>query len=193
VRNICFADTSHLILLDILFVFKVKLGTFLPTHCWAFWFNLNIFLCRYASRTLRMKLLTWCRVTSRAVFFESDLSFSKYCGQISGLHTKLFYNIKSRPNYFFLSSRRFVVLTAVTSVGEVIAIFHQLILFANTATLFYSLLGLVSHYFWEGGSGEQISTRWRCIEKINHSRVSWLALRSLQAGFSYLYGAGVGN
>jgi len=26
----------------------------------------NIFLCRYASRTLRMKLLIWCRVLSLA-------------------------------------------------------------------------------------------------------------------------------
>jgi len=50
----------------------------------------------------------------------------------------------------------------------------------------FSLLGLVSHCFWEGNSGEEISTRWRCVEKINHSRDSWLILRSLQAGFSYL-------
>jgi len=33
------------------------------------------------------------------------------------------------------------VLIAVTSVGEVNVIFLQLILFANTATFFYSLLG----------------------------------------------------
>jgi len=31
----------------------------------------NIFFCRYASRTLRMKLLTWCRVINRAGFFVS--------------------------------------------------------------------------------------------------------------------------
>jgi len=37
------------------------------------------------------------------------------------------------------------VLTAVTSVSE--AIFLQLILFAITATFFYSLLGFVSHCF----------------------------------------------
>jgi len=36
------------------------------------------------------------------------------------------------------------VLTAVTSVSEVIVIFLHLILFANTAALFCSLLGLVS-------------------------------------------------
>jgi len=34
------------------------------------------------------------------------------------------------------------VLTAVTSVSEVIVIFLQLILFANAAASFYSLLGL---------------------------------------------------
>jgi len=33
------------------------------------------------------------------------------------------------------------VLTAVASVSEVIVIFLQLILFANTAAFFYSLLG----------------------------------------------------
>jgi len=31
----------------------------------------NIFLCRYASRTLRMKLLTWCSVISLAGLFAS--------------------------------------------------------------------------------------------------------------------------
>jgi len=36
------------------------------------------------------------------------------------------------------------VLTAVTSVSEVIAIFLQQILFANTAVFFHSLLGFVS-------------------------------------------------
>jgi len=62
------------------------------------------------------------------------------------------------------------VLTAVTSVTEVIVIFLQLILFASTAAFFYYLLALVSHCFWEGDSGEEISTQWRCVEKINHSR-----------------------
>jgi len=71
-------------------------------------------------------------------------------------------------------------------VSEVNVIFLQLILFANTAGFFYPLLGLVSHCSWDGESGEQISTRWRCIEKINHSRDSWLVSSSLQAGFSYL-------
>jgi len=70
-------------------------------------------------------------------------------------------------------------------VSEVIVSFLQLTLFANTAAFFYSLLGLVSHCFWEGDSGVEISTRWRCVEKINHSRDAWLVLRSLQAGFSH--------
>jgi len=60
------------------------------------------------------------------------------------------------------------VLTAVTYVSEVIVIFLQLILVANTAAFFHSLLGFVSHCFWEVDSGEEISMRWRCVEKINH-------------------------
>jgi len=39
------------------------------------------------------------------------------------------------------------VLTAVTSVREVIVILFQLILFANTDVFFSSLLGLVSQSF----------------------------------------------
>jgi len=44
-------------------------------------------------------------------------------------------------------------------VSEVIAIFLQLILFANTAAFFHSVLGLVSHCFWESDSGEENKTR----------------------------------
>jgi len=84
---------------------------------------------------------------------EFGLKFVKMIGPISGLHTKLFYS--SQSNDFFLSWRTRVVFTAVTSVNEVIVIFLQLILFANTAAFFCSLLRLVSHYFWEG---EEIST-----------------------------------
>jgi len=62
------------------------------------------------------------------------------------------------------------VLTAVTSVSEVIVTFLQPIIFANTAAFFFSLLGLLSHSFWKGDNGEEISTRWRCVKKINHSR-----------------------
>ena len=87
----------------------------------------------------------------------SGLSLSKWFGLISGLHTKLFYSIQS--NYFFF--RTFVMFTAVTCVNEVI--FLQLILFANTAAFFCPLHGLVSHLFWEGDSGEEISTQWRCF------------------------------
>ena len=76
-----------------------------------------------------------------------------------------------------------LMLTAVTSVSEVIVIFLQLIVFANTAAFFYSLLGLASHCFWEGDSGEEISTRWRCVEKINHSRDSWLLLKAYKPAF----------
>jgi len=97
-----------------------------------------------------------------------------------------FYNIKS--NYFFLSWLTFVVLTAVTSVSEVIVIFLQLILLANTAAFFSSLLGLVSHSFWEGDSSEQISTRCCCVEKINHSRDSSLVLRAYKPAF-HVYSA----
>jgi len=39
------------------------------------------------------------------------------------------------------------VLTAVTSVSDVIVIFLQLILFENTDAFFSYLLGLVSHSF----------------------------------------------
>jgi len=46
-------------------------------------------------------------------------------------------------------------------------------LFAPLAT---PTLGLVSHCFWEGDSSEETSTRWHCLEKLNHSRDSWLVL-----------------
>ena len=53
--------------------FRVKGETwnFLPIHVVHFDLISNIFLCRYASRTLRMKLLTWCRVVSLAGIFGS--------------------------------------------------------------------------------------------------------------------------
>jgi len=115
----------------------------------------------------------------------SVLSSSKYFGLISGLHTKLFYSVRSTGNDFFISWCRFVVLIAVTSVSEVIVSFFQLIPFENTRALVSSLLGLVSHS-WECDSGEEISTRWVCLKEINYSRDSWLVLRSLQAGLSCL-------
>jgi len=77
------------------------------------------------------------------------------------------------------------VLTTVTSVSEVIAIFLQLIPFANTAAFCCSLLGLVPHSFREGNSDMEISTRWLYFEKINHLRDSWLVRNDgLQTGFS---------
>ena len=153
----------------------MQLGTFLPIpRCTHVDLISNIFFCRYASRTLRMKLLTWCRVICLAGLFGSGRARVWVRLNISSLHTKLFHNIKS--NDLFLSWRRFVVLTAITSVSEVIVSFLQLILFANTAAFFYSLLGLVSHCFWEDDSGEEISTRWGCVETINHSRDFWLVL-----------------
>jgi len=47
---------------------------------------------------------------------------------------------------------------------------------ALLAPLATPMLGLVSHCFWEGDSSEEISTRWHCLEKLNHSRDSWLVL-----------------
>jgi len=88
-----------------------------------------------------------------------------------------------KSNDFFLSWRRLVVLTAVTSANEVIVIFLQLILFATTAAFSYSLLGLVSHCFWEDDNGEEIRTRWRCVEKINHSLHSWLLSEAYKPAF----------
>jgi len=77
----------------------------------------------------------------------------------------------------------------VSSVSEVIVIFLQLILFANTAAFFWSLLGLISHSFLEGKNGEEISTRWHnFVDKINHLRDSSLVLRNggIPSSFSCL-------
>jgi len=76
----------------------------------------------------------------------------------------------------------------VSSVSDVIVIFLQLILFANTAAFFCSLLGLVSNSFSESNSGEEIKMRWHCFKKIYHLRDSSLVLRNngLQSGFSCL-------
>jgi len=77
----------------------------------------------------------------------SSLSLSKYFGHA--------YKI-------FLKHSEQRLFTTVTSVSEVIVIFLQLILFANTAAFFYSLLGLVS-LFLRRDSGEEISTGWRRV------------------------------
>ena len=53
--------------------FRVEGETFLPIHRCAFWFkSQKYFVCRCASRTLRMKLLKWCRVISLAGLFGTD-------------------------------------------------------------------------------------------------------------------------
>ena len=94
-------------------------------------------------------------VESRTGLFWSGLILSKCFGPIAGLHTKFFNN--TEINNFF-SWRTVVVLNIVTFASEVMAIFLQLILLANTAAFGCYLLGLVLHSFWEGDSGEEIST-----------------------------------
>ena len=112
---------------------------------------------------------------------------------------KTCYNIQS--NDFFLPWRTFVVLTLVIPVSEVIVIFLQLILFANTTVFFCPLLALHSHSFWEG---KEISTAWHCVEEINHSRDSWFvetmtykpafhAWRDILHSFFYAYSVIVDN
>jgi len=90
----------------------------------------------------------WRRVASRAGLFGSGRVRAQVCQNVSGLHTQVFYTIRS--NDFFLSRSAFFLLTVVTSVKEVVVIFLQLILFANTAAFFCFLLGLVSYTFSEG-------------------------------------------
>jgi len=67
--------------------------------------------------------------------------------------------------------------------------FLQLILFANTAAFFCSLLRFVSHSFQEGDSGHEFSTRWRWFKKINHLREILGFFKEmmdgLQTGFSW--------
>jgi len=105
------------------------------------------FICHFKqkhAKSCRLHIVQ-IRVASRAGF---GLSLSKFFGPISGLHTKLFYNIQS--NEYFLSWRKVVVLTVVTSVSEIIVNFLKLIPCANTAVFFCSLLGLVPHVFEKG-------------------------------------------
>ena len=95
---------------------------------------------------------------------------SKCFQAISGLHTKLFYNIHS--NVFFFCDVQLLCSTAV----EVIVILLQLILFANIAAFFCSPLGLVSHSFWAGEQGGEIRTTWPCFKNINHLHDSTIRL-----------------
>jgi len=120
----------------------------------------------------------------------SCLSLSKCFRPILGLHTKLFYNIKSNDFFTFVVLKRFFTFflhfyrpTFVVLTAELLWVkwlwFLLLILFANTAAFFCSLLGLASNSFWEGNSGKEISIRWLCVEKINHSRDVWLVLKTM--------------
>jgi len=68
---VCSQLQQHLLLFDILFVLKVKLRNFFQFTIVNFDLISNIFLCRYASRTLRVKLLTWCTAVSLAALFGS--------------------------------------------------------------------------------------------------------------------------
>jgi len=77
------------------------------------------------------------------------LKFVKMFRSDFGSAYKTFCNIRSNDFFRFFSFVTFVVLTMVTSVSKVIVIFPQLFLFANTAALFYFLLGLVSRCFWQ--------------------------------------------
>ena len=176
--NICFTSTSHLVLLDNPFVL------FLPIHRCVFWFNLKyifVSLCKY-SRTPRMKLLTWCRVVSPGFSDWAGLGLKFVKIFRAGIQN--FFIALVATNFFF---RDYVCSTHRGNFCEWSDCdFFQLILFANTAAFFSSLLGLISHSFWEGDSDEEISTRWLCFREINHSRDSWLVSRSLQASLSCL-------
>jgi len=66
VRNVCFTDTSHLVVWTFFSCWRWNLVLFCQFTVVHFALISNTFLCRYASRTLRMKLLTRCRVISRA-------------------------------------------------------------------------------------------------------------------------------
>jgi len=59
-------STSHLVLLDILFVLKVKLITFLRIHRCAFGFNLKYIFASLRKNSYNETFdFTWCRVISR--------------------------------------------------------------------------------------------------------------------------------
>ena len=78
---------------------------------------------------------------------ESGISFVKtFRADVGPTYKTLSWHSDQR----FSSWLAFVVLTVVTFVNEVIAIFLRMILFADTAVcVFCSLLGLVSHCFWQ--------------------------------------------
>ena len=117
----------------------------------------------------------------------SGLSLSKYFGPIWACNTKLFTTF--RVTIFIFRDVQLLCSSHWLLWEKWLLISLQLILFANAPALFCSLLGSVSHSFWEGESGQEISTRWLCFEKINLWSDSWLVLRndSLQTGFSCLW------
>ena len=120
--------------------FRVKGETWYVCQFTVVHFDLisNIFLCRYASRTLRIKILTWCRVVSRAGLGLKFVKIFRACIQN--------FSITFRATFVFFRDVDLLCLPQYsTSVSEVVVIFLQLILLANTAAFFYSLLGLVSH------------------------------------------------
>ena len=69
--------------------------------------------------------------------------------------------------------------------------FLQIILFENIDAFFSSLLGLVSHSFGEGDSGEEISTRWLCLKEINHYKPAFHIYRAVLESFFYVHRATV--
>jgi len=77
--------------------------------------------------------------------------------------------------------------TAVAFVSVVIVIFLQLILFANTAGFFCSLLRLVTYSFEKATALKKLARNGIALKIIN-LRNSWLVLRNdgLQTGFSCL-------
>ena len=75
-------------------------GTFCQFTIVNFHLISNIFLCRYASTTPRMKLLTWCRVISLAGLFGSGRARAWVCPNISGLHTKHFITLRVTTFFF---------------------------------------------------------------------------------------------
>jgi len=143
-----------------------------------------IFLCRYANRTHRMKRLTWCRVISLG---------GLVCLNISGQFLACIQNfvITLRVTTFFFRDvdRICCVCCALrrnfcewsdcdfSSANSVCK---------HSCVLFFSA-GISFTLFLRRRKQRGISTRWFCVEKINHSRDFSHVLRSLQAGFTYLH------
>jgi len=78
------------------------------------------------------------------------------------------------------------MLTAGSSVSEVIVIFLQVILFASTAAFFVLCSDSSRLFLRRRTPVRKISTRWYCVDEINHSCDVWLIFRKdgLQTVFS---------